>query len=248
MINHARTILLNVSGENNIPSDFYCEEYIPETFRPTRLPRLFQNIWNILYDPQPDRYFLNFMTRRYMSILHSTEFRSYILRLDNRITYDMSRMVLKTNQGTIITPMYGAPDAYTVSAPLSRNRMNGNWSIRALTDSVEVVDNIKRLAQVYPVAIVDGRVNIPIIDDFSLIIVTTTWENYWQWNVSTFYPPQKTLVSVVEQLSDLPLADLFANTRNYPEFKNLWDYHNLIPYKLSGLLLSYIYNLNEGVI
>lgn len=81
MINHARTLLLNLPSINSIQ-----EEYIPAEYIPLKLPEELQRIHDFLFDPKSlDE--MEYQTRQYMTILHGTKLEKYVLALDSRITY-----------------------------------------------------------------------------------------------------------------------------------------------------------------
>ncbi len=98
MINHARTLLLNRSGDkrpgitaavNSQPesSSFFMEEYVPPLFHPVVLPAALAYAHGLLFGQGADDAYVNFRAAQYMRILHSTEFVDYVLALDPRVTY-----------------------------------------------------------------------------------------------------------------------------------------------------------------
>ena len=85
MINHARTLLLNVSP-NTYNASMLGEEFIPE-FTPVALPSYLQIARNILFGATPDKVFMNFRAYELLSLLHSTELEEFVTALDPRVTY-----------------------------------------------------------------------------------------------------------------------------------------------------------------
>lgn len=87
MINHARTLLLNVDGDGNGYSSEPGAEYIPPDFQAQTLGSL-GAVYRILFGSNPDSVFLNYRARQLMNLIHSTDLVDYVLALDSRITYD----------------------------------------------------------------------------------------------------------------------------------------------------------------
>ena len=85
MINHARTLLLNVEPRTyNI--DLLGEEFIPE-FSAITLPSYLERAHKILFGTDPDKVFLNFRAYELMSLIHRTELAEFAYALDPRVTY-----------------------------------------------------------------------------------------------------------------------------------------------------------------
>ena len=85
MINHARTLLLNVNSSTYAPGAI-GEEYIP-TYNAIKLPKFLDLPHKILFGTQPDRAFLNYRAAELMRLLHQTELSEFIYALDPRVTY-----------------------------------------------------------------------------------------------------------------------------------------------------------------
>src|SRR5271166_5753626 len=87
MINHLRTVLLNVSGSNLPPDNYPGEEYVPPTYYARVLRGGVAQAYQLLFGSMPDRALLNLRLRELLSIIHSTELAIYATNLDSRITY-----------------------------------------------------------------------------------------------------------------------------------------------------------------
>jgi len=85
MINHARTLLLNVDSRTYMP-DVLGEEYIP-AYRPALLPTYLTTARKLLLGSAPDRVFLNFRAQELLSFIHRTELAEFVYALDPRVTY-----------------------------------------------------------------------------------------------------------------------------------------------------------------
>lgn len=86
MINHARTLLLNMRPQNNHLQDA-GHEYIPSDFRPVTLSPTLSAVRKILFGAKPDTYFLNLRGRELLTYIHQTELADYVYKLDPRVTY-----------------------------------------------------------------------------------------------------------------------------------------------------------------
>jgi hypothetical protein len=86
MINHARTLLLNIFAQS-ADKQLAGYEYIPVEYRPLVLPQTLKTLRRVLFGSLPDQRFLNLRARELLSYVHQTELAEYIHKLDNRVTY-----------------------------------------------------------------------------------------------------------------------------------------------------------------
>lgn len=120
MINHARTLLLNMPRSRTHYSD-YGYEYIPHEFKPVALTNALHTVRQILFGANPDNYFLNFRVNELMAYLHATELAEYVYRLDNRVTYwprQGKPYFEPAGKRVLITQVYGAPQRLNVAGNL----------------------------------------------------------------------------------------------------------------------------------
>jgi len=85
MINHARTLLLNVDSRT-YQRETLGEEYIPE-YHVVPLPTYLLTARKVLFGGAPDRVFMNFRAHELLSFIHQTELAEFIYALDPRVTY-----------------------------------------------------------------------------------------------------------------------------------------------------------------
>lgn len=88
MINHARTLLLNVEPRT-YNGDMLGEEFIPE-FSAVRLPTYLERAHKIIFGTDPDKVFLNFRAYELLSLMHRTELAAFVYALDPRVTYSVT--------------------------------------------------------------------------------------------------------------------------------------------------------------
>jgi hypothetical protein len=86
MINHARTLLLNIFAQS-ADKQLAGYEYIPGEYRPLVLPQSLKTIRRVLFGSSPDQRFLNLRARELLSYIHQTELVEYAHRFDDRVTY-----------------------------------------------------------------------------------------------------------------------------------------------------------------
>ncbi len=86
MINHARTLLLNIFAQS-ADKQLAGYEYIPVEYRPLVLPQTLKTLRRVLFGSLPDQRFLNLRARELLSYVHQTELTEYVYKLDNRVTY-----------------------------------------------------------------------------------------------------------------------------------------------------------------
>ena len=86
MINHGRSLLLNINGEDYHPQ-YIGDEYIAPNFKGVALPSYLQTARRIIFGAQPERVFLNYRVRELLHTIHETELAEYLYALDPRVTY-----------------------------------------------------------------------------------------------------------------------------------------------------------------
>jgi hypothetical protein len=123
MINHARTLLLNVASKTYQPGTI-GEEYIPP-YNPVELPSYLQLPHRVIFGTNPDKVFLNFRAYELLSFIHETELAEFIYALDPRVTY--------WQQDTT--------EFFTAQKQLNLNKIGGLISARLFVIGDVVADN-----------------------------------------------------------------------------------------------------------
>lgn len=261
MINHARTLLLNVASDNSAPAGT-GEEYIPPTFVPVVLPSYIVTPRRILFGASPDRYFLNFRGRELMHNLHQTELQEYVTALDPRLTY---------------WPEPAAP-FFAVTSKISNEHINGPKLSRLFFSGTPTADNghgrslreyfVETAADSVTVTLraaagqaaesvtkpfeTDGGLTQAVLMPRSQVRLQVGEPvNGERWLVTTLARPAPaitTLLPILELMGEPVALELFG-PGNPPEpyrtFKNLWFDHPNAVYRLGGLALAMIYRTNE---
>ena len=86
MINHGRSLLLNIDGSDYQPQ-YLGDEYIEPTFYRLSLPSYLQTTRRLIFGSRPERVFLNYRVRELLHTIHETELAEYLYDLDPRVTY-----------------------------------------------------------------------------------------------------------------------------------------------------------------
>lgn len=130
MINHARTLLLNVSpmvaAFNGTTHDGY--EYVPAEFRPIRLTQTLNTVRKVIFGANPDNFFRDARSHELLSYIHQTELSEYIYALDPRVTYwpATTDNRFEPNKQTIsVTQTYGDARQLVVTGELQAGISSG---------------------------------------------------------------------------------------------------------------------------
>jgi len=126
MINHARTLLLNIFAQS-ADKQLAGYEYIPVEYRPFVLPQNLKTLRRILFGSQPDQRFLNLRARELMSYIHQTELAEYVYKLDRRVTYWPERLESEFQfpTGIVITQIRGTPRSIAIGGDFIANNGTG---------------------------------------------------------------------------------------------------------------------------
>jgi hypothetical protein len=262
MINHARTLLLNVRGSTS-SRESIGEEYIPPNYTPTVLPTYLQTLRRILFGAAPDRYFLNFRAHELLAHLHTTELGEYVYALDPRVTYwpEQTLPFYDTEKRVTVAQSAGpAAPAPTFQGDLFADNARGR-SVREFTLNV-TVENTAWTAYLTspdtptanhntPMTFTNGLSNLLPIGTTGLAVKVPQPNGAITWQIYTRVKPTTALTAVLPllELAGEPIyIDLFGVgmvAEPYSTFKQLWFDHPNPVYRLGGLTLAIIYRTNE---
>lgn len=116
MINHTRTLLLNVRGEGY--TEFPGEAYVSPSFSPLDLSRSYlSRVMRALFGESPDRLMRNYRLQQLLTLLHTPEFETHVLSYDPRITYSMpnSSMLLAFADQVSVSPSTLSPPTLSIA-------------------------------------------------------------------------------------------------------------------------------------
>lgn len=87
MINHYRTSLLNINGNNWPGLQYPGEELVDPSFRGKKLPTHISTVRRIMLGEAPDRAYLNYRLRQLTTLWHDSILHEAATDLDSRLTY-----------------------------------------------------------------------------------------------------------------------------------------------------------------
>jgi len=262
MINHARTLLLNVDGAKAPGADYYLEEYVPADFQAFTPPGWLQTLRTVLFGGQPDRTFLNFRLQQYMLTAHSTEYGAYVTALDPRVTYlpdpaAPGPEAIGVPTTPVITPLCGAPaDDVTCIGALNSlaetPRMKETWEITVIGPAAvrlrKYIDGTS--AEAVP-SFSSGwslPIDLPGVKGVSVRLRDPLPPEGAGWTVEIWRAPEADLLEVVSALSrmsDAVYAELFPIRAPYDVFRQLWEREAFPLRRLTGVILAAAYRTEE---
>jgi hypothetical protein len=165
MINHARTLLLNMPAKK-ARRDTASYEYVPAAFRPITLTSGLATIRATLFGSAPDNYFLNFRGRELLRYIHETDLSQYIYALDPRVTY---------------WPEYNADD-FSAVARLQLTQTAGQPRRISIAGQFNANNAAGRAARQYVVTLTPGNdtlfaANITELNILAAAATTTTFDD-----------------------------------------------------------------------
>ena len=254
MINHARTLLCNVSGASRPGLGMFGEEYVPANFVAQTLPGYLANLRTIIFGTDPDNLFLNYRAAECMHLLHSTKFVTYLTDLDTRYTYDLAdRSFFDTDFGTNLVTIQAVTDL--IPSVLNRfvcndakGRAMEQWDVRIAGGTV-TRKNIRTGATAIDAwALADSlspRYSLPGSDLDIRFITPGALLGDGRWQVTAAAKPAGFygLEAKLQNSGQAASALLFSETEPYKTFKNLWEQHPLFNHRMSGMLLAMIYRM-----
>lgn len=260
MINHARTLLMNIEGSSQFHFE-YGEEIIPADYRVRTLPQSLINIRKILFGQNPDRAMLNYRCRQLLALIHRSDLEQYITALDSRITYGFSdNPYFDDNifRPTVVQyeSLAGNPDLTVVGTaepPDKTGRMRQEFLVYSDTSNACTVTRLNpHWQQEVAVTYESGLSNLIALPGSGLYVrKRDTSTDPLQYRVTSYARPATDLGDLAASLATVgaeTLANMFltgtslGGSEPFKTFRNLWESHNQLPYKLGGLLLALIYH------
>jgi hypothetical protein len=257
MLNHARTLLLNVTGSDRL-ADYPGEEMVPPEFTALELPSYLDTVRTVLFGADPDRVMLNYRVRQLLAVLHSSPLEVFLTRLDPRITYDVRDDAFISDATFLprVTQLDGPPAHLTVigapAAPDASGRCRHD-----LTVEVVAPDRVRVQRQTPPRQGADFGLTMSHGLSNRMDLLGTGYsfridsdQAGLKWLVEVINRPQLDLGQIVanlEQVGETVLLQLFGLERDEPwtTFRNLWQQKKELPLKLGGLLCALVYRTEE---
>ena len=260
MFNHARTLLLNISGSNNPGPDYLGEELVPYEYRARSLSTPLQNIRRHLFGANPDRAMLNYRAQQLLSTIEKTSLQEFVTDLDNRITYrfgkdhilarhetwepkivriggDVSNALYVT--GKPVRPDYTGRLYYQFSISLSGTAITISRETPPIDSKSIDYSLVNNLSPAFDLLYTGYRIHV------------NTTSSLVSWSVSGYLRPQLSFGDIVQSLDKVgepTLVELFGtkNVEPWNTFKNLWYDSSDVVYRLGAITLALIYRTNES--
>lgn len=255
MINHARTLLLNVTGPRNPSAAIPGDEYIP-AFMSADLSDRLRTVYDVLFGGNPDYSGRVYRVTEFMKIIHASGYDSYVYDLGPRITYDTGGVttpvaaVANFKNGYYTSSVTGGREfgvTGTWTAAGYDGRVNHSWLITAITSDTLSIENLRThvsyVTELNAVKILPGS-------DLRLTTTVTALTPGQQWTAAYSARPKPSLGVILASLKALPqpvIGTVFgAGARQEPflTFYNLFTQHAYMPQQLAGFLLALIYRLD----
>lgn len=263
MINHARTLLLNVSDSYSNGS--MGAEYISEDFSVLELPNYLKNIRSTLFGSDPELVYLNSQVNRLIQLVSATDYEPYLYKFDPRKTYNTEELgstFLSYNFSFV-----NKHSVYTDVATLGKLQPDVGvgallqvWTIGLVKDTswTAIVTNLKtrQTATTVLTTSPEGAYSSPIAvpgqtAKMSIKLDAELYVSGYSYNatiVAVAHPPD-TLNDVISKVALLggDLTDLFGRSavEPYMTFYGLWGQDESFPDKVAGLTLALIWRMNE---
>lgn len=269
MINHARTLLLNVpSAGNHLTGD---EQFIEPEFKPIRLPNELGMLRALLFGTNPDRFTLNYRAAQYMTIMHRIPWvDKYLKAVDSRITYENSTSLYRSVTSTITcnSPASITDFVFRLTSGFTGNDAQGVnliTQILSILGSQATVDTTPySIINVTTGAVTSGNLNdvlttasggsynvspLQLVGVPNLIIGHgTVLDGDATWMINLQSVPSRGIPEVFSAISSQVKATeiLFKSKQEpYQTFWNAFQNAAGIQEKLSAILLALIYRTEE---
>ena len=261
VLNHARTLLLNIDGSNNPGSSFFGEEAVLSSFKAVDYPSFIIAIRQQLFGTAPDRSMLNYRLWQLFRILHSTQdLAQYVTDFDPRVTYvDSQRTDLFDPESfaPVVTQIAGAAATLAPQSgpavPDIAGQVYHQYLVEVLSGSTvrvtqETTPAKQEIVEYTFASGISDRVDL-FDSGWGVLLGTDSGGTSWRFTVRnrpTFDLGQ--LVVMIDRLGEPVLLELFglAPDEPYKTFRNLWTQNNETPFRLGGLLLALITRSDEA--
>jgi len=260
MLNHARTLLMNIDCPTPQGMAYPGDELIAPGYRALELPTFIDTIRMYLYGPTPDRYMLNYRTRQLLAVMHASPLEEFLLKLDPRVTY-------RFDDETLVGDGLFTPGVVRVTgAPTDRLTVTGEPAVPDVTGktyhaySVEIQDidvvHVGKLQPPFQKAFLNFALDsngvsgkLPLQGSgYSFRLNTTNVGAGWR--VEILNRPRWSLghiVGTLQKAGEPVMLQLFGVKREEPylTFRNLWYDAKELPLQLGGLVAALIYRTEE---
>jgi hypothetical protein len=236
MINHYRTALLNISGDNWPGLEYPGEELVDTLFASRPLPSHVRVVRGLIFGENPDRAYLNYRLKQITTLWHDSILNEAATDVDSRITYwplkfssDMSSFgTLKVDSinGSVIPDYSYNPTPY---ADDRNGRAEFIYELNVTGDSAIVVDEFTKKT----------RTISKTGNYFDLGYNARLTIGNGSWRVVIFGRPQKDLGQILVDCDLIRNSDVeLLLFQGKSSLKELWKTSEFLPERLGALSLA----------
>lgn len=252
MINHARTLLMNVNGSAPL-NNYLAEEIVDPEFKALTLPTPLNQVRRVLFGTNPDRHMRNYRCRQLLALAHATPLDEYLTGFDARLTYDFK-------SDTLILPDVWVPSVANVNdrgtltvlgvpePPDATGRVYHALSVTTASSGVATVERMTTPFQKVDFEF-SGSDKIPL-SGTGLSFRLGSEAGGQAFHVEVRSRPQKDLGQLARDASALgePVYNyLFGLTNDepYKTFRELWFRKEELPLRLAALVCAIVFRTEE---
>lgn len=253
MLNHARTLLMNVAGSST-PLTGYGDELVEPDFTPVDYPSYIDAIRAVLFGTSPDRYMLNYRCRQLLAVAHASPLADLLIALDSRVTYDFADTFLVGPapwQPTVVTQVGTGTLTVVGNAdpPDATGVVHHGYVVKVTGTGSGTIERVTAPIQktVFDFT-VGARVALPGSGvDFRLSSLTAPQTH----RVDVYSRPLKDLselLSAVSGIGEPSLLALFGTNKDEPyrTLRDLWTRSAELPLRVAALTVAVAYRSEEA--
>ena len=268
MINHARTLLMNIDGSSGFlrtPGD----EIIDPDFKTRVMSGSMQAIRRVLFGSSPDRNMLNYRCRELLGLIRGTAMEPYITDLDRRVTYDLEDNQLFSRISPSIANIGGhshiltvGPQGLVESDITTQRAAEGvygmysqEWAVSAGSNSISYTHTAPDGTS-YAATSASGTFSLELAPS-GLSVSHAGAPATTAWTVAILSRPTEELGSLLISLGNLGenyLADLFeigdplSKAEPLKSLYRIWKDHNELAYRLGAVTIALILKTDRAVV
>lgn len=249
MINHFRTLLLNLPATDSPPHN---EEFVPKDFQPSGLSAPANAVRTALFQREFPRDYMNFIATSLTKMVYGSRYGEYLNQLDKRVTVDV-----RTNSVESFSPFinHTAKERVFVTGtylPVSSDGIfNDTWRARYVSSTeIEFTrqrDGVSETKLFTFSGDMSGKVELSGRNIFVQVVGATSVP-FISFDINAGVPYFYDINVAIERLLQVDIGRIFL-TKKYSSqmetFKNLYVMGSRSDIKLTGALLAYTFHMTE---
>lgn len=248
MINHARTLLMNVDGGAGLPA-YPGEQIIDPAFRALNLPADLDKVRTALFGTDPDRTMLNYRCWQLLGLTQASPLAGYLTSLDPRITYgfDDTTLVAADTWAPRVVTVRGTGTLSVTGTAEAPDATGRCYHALNLTTTAEGEVTVRRTTKPFSIVELDftaaTRVAVPGTGYAVRFASTAAGQEYV---VEAYNRPTRDLGALADAcrgLGDTTFNTLFGvpAVEPYLTFRNLWFRKQELPLRLGALVCALVH-------